>query len=215
MEDLKKSTKTGLIPNTKIISIKFFINKEYYFFSYIIKTNNGYIMIDAGFNIKNIEPSLKKAGIGINDVKWILLTHSDSDHVDALPFFPNAKIYMNKDELPLINGTMKRNESFGNKMPDGIDIDKIVLLSNDQELLFEETKIQCLKAPGHTIGSMLYLIDNKYLFTGDALMIKNGKIKIHPFSMDPELSEKTIEELKDTINNSSLILTSHYGFAGK
>ena len=198
--------KTGQIPGTGIYAVKNAINTVF-----LINTGNGYILIDAGSNGAQLENSLRKAGINIDDVKWILLTHSDSDHTAALTLFPKAAICMSKDELPLINGTMKRFFFGANKLPSGIGLDKITLLSDSQELLFGEVKVKCISAPGHTNGSMLYLADNRYLFTGDAFMIGGGKIKVHPFAMSPELSVKTIEHLGDTIRNSSIVFTSHYG----
>ena len=134
------------------------------------------------------------------------------DHVSAIAFFPKAELYMNKEELPLINGNAKRNKSGGNKIPDGINIEKIIPVPDNKEYFFDKTRVKCINAPGHTIGSMVYLIDDKYLFTGDALMIKKGNIGIHPFTMDREKSKKTIEQLKETTNNCSIILTSHYGY---
>jgi glyoxylase-like metal-dependent hydrolase (beta-lactamase superfamily II) len=118
---------------------------------------------------------------------------------------------MSKDELPLLNGTMKRTIFGGNNVPLGVNIDKITPLSNGQELLFNGIKIEGILAQGHTNGSMLYLVDGKYLFTGDAFKIKNGKLNVHPYTSDAKLSEKTIEQLKETINNSVIVLTSHYG----
>jgi len=202
-----KPVKTGLIPDTDIYAIRNAIVTVY-----LLKTDSGYILIDAGFDASQLEKSLKEAGINIDDVKWVLLTHSDSDHTAALSLFPNAAIYLSKDELPLLNGTVKRNFFGGNKMPPGISLDKIGLLADGQELLFGGTKVKCISAPGHTNGSMLYLVDNRCLFTGDAFMIRNGNIGVQPFSMDPELNRKTIEQLCDTIENSSFVFTSHYGF---
>ena len=198
--------KTGQIIKTNIYAIKNSLNNIFF-----IKTDSGYIMIDAARNIKKFEASLIESNINITDVKWILLTHSDYDHVAALNLFPNAEIYIGEDELPLINGTVKRSRSGGNKMPDGFDISKLILLSNNQELLFDGIKTECIKAPGHTIGSMLFLVDDQYLFTGDAFKIKNGKISVHPYSMDSEQSEKTIEQMKEIINKSTIVLTGHYG----
>jgi glyoxylase-like metal-dependent hydrolase (beta-lactamase superfamily II) len=146
-----------------------------------------------------------------NDVKWIFLTHSDYDHVGGLSLFPNAEIYMSKDEIPLINGTVKRTVFGGNSMPSGINIDKINLLHNGQELFFNGVVIECIKAPGHTIGSMVYLVDNKYLFTGDVVKINNGIKSAHPYSMDKGLSKKTLVQLNENFNNCLIIITSHYG----
>ena len=201
-----KPAKTGQIAGTNIYAVRNIIVGVY-----LIKTDSGYILIDAGLNKNRLKASLEKAGINNDDVKWILLTHSDSDHTAALNLFPNAEIHMSKDELPLINGTAKRNLFGGNRLPPGIDPDKITLLSDGQELLFSGVKVKCISAPGHTYGSMLYLFDNKYLFTGDALMISNGNIGVQPFSMDKELSRKTIEKLRETIESASIVLTSHYG----
>ena len=178
---------------------------------YLIKTDSGYIMIDAGLSTKRLQEFLKEFMINPDGIKWIFITHSDGDHVAGLTLFPNAEIYMNEDELPLINGIAKRAIFGGNAMPFGIDINKINLLFNAQELLINGIKIQCIKAPGHTIGSMVFLVDDKYLFTGDVLKIKDGNKSVHPYSMDTELSEQTIEQLKGIIQNCSIVLTSHYG----
>ena len=197
---------TGQIENTNIIAVRQSMNSVFF-----VKTYDGYILIDAGSNERNLERALQSVNINVNNVKWILLTHSDSDHVGALNLFPNAVIHMSKDELPLINGTMNRNRSGGNNMPAGIDIDTIVLLSDGDELFVNDTKVKCISAPGHTPGSMLYLIDDKYLFTGDAFMIRNRNISVHPFTIDSELSKETIERLRTVINNTQIVLTSHYG----
>ena len=201
-----KPVKTGQIPNTNIYAIKDFIVNVY-----LIKTDTGYIMIDAGLNAQKIKNSIEEAGINISDVKWIFLTHSDGDHTAALALFPNAVIHMSKNEFPLINGTMKRTFWRGNSLPSGVNIDKIVPLSNGQVLSFDGIKVECILAQGHTIGSMMYLVDATYLFTGDVFKIKNGKTLVHPFTMDVNLSKKTIEKLRETVKKSHLVLTSHYG----
>lgn len=198
--------KTGPIGNTGLYSVKIAMNSVFF-----VDTEIGYIMIDAGSDAKKMETSLKEAGIDINEVRWILLTHSDYDHVASLPLFPDAAIYMCKDELQLLNGVTKRNSSGGNKMPAGIDTGKINLLSDGQEFFLGGITVKCFAAPGHTTGSMLYLIDRKYMFTGDAFSIKNGGLDVHPFTMDAELAGRTIERLKETVNSSLIVLTGHFG----
>ena len=200
-------TETGNVLNTNIYAIK---NSKGAVF--LLKTDNSsYIMFDSGSNYKNLETSLKNAEIDPNDVKWIFLTHSDSDHSAGLPLFPNAKIHISEDELQLINGKTKRSIFGGNHLPSGIDIDTLILLSDEQKMLLDGTEVECIKAPGHTNGSMVYLVAGQYLFTGDAFGIKKGKIIVHPFTMDKQLAEKTIERLKNQIDNCSIVLTYHYG----
>jgi len=201
---------TGKIFGTNIYAVKNRMGAVYF-----IPVNNGYIMVDSGSDAKKLESSLKEEGINTDDVKWILLTHSDADHTAGLALFPNAKIYMNEDELPLINGTAKRSFFGGNTLPKGIDTGGIVLLSGNQELSCNGINVKCIKAPGHTAGSMVYLVDGMYLFTGDAFKVKNGSMGVHPYTMDAALSKKTMEQLKNVITNSSKILTSHYGYYEK
>ena len=195
---------TGQIPNTNIYTLNAMSAV------YLIGTDNGYIMIDAGLSVRTLQASLTEVMVNPDDIKWIFLTHSDGDHVGGLTLFQNAEIFMSEDELPLINGTARRNILGGNSMPSGIDIGKINLLGDNQELSMNGVRIVCIKAPGHTIGSMVFLVDDKYLFTGDVLKIKDGNVTVHPYSMDTELSKKTIERLMGNIN-WSIVLTSHYG----
>ena len=202
-----KPAETGQIPSANISAVKNGRNAVYF-----IKTNSGYIMVDAGTDPQKLETSITESGIDSNDVNWVLLTHSDYDHVAGLPLFPNAQVYLCRDELPLLNGAVKRSPFGGNKMPAGIDINTINLLSNGQELSFGGTKVECMHAPGHTPGSMLYLIDGKYLFTGDAFKVSGKKMSVHPFTMDAKTAKKTIEQMQGIISGSSIILTAHYGY---
>jgi len=55
------------------------------------------------------------------------------------------------------------------------------------------------------------VVDDRYLFTGDAFKIKDGNITVHPYTMDKNLSKETIEQFKDTINSAKVVVTSHYG----
>ena len=46
---------------------------------------------------------------------------------------------------------------------------KKALLHDGQTLEIGGVRIECFLVPGHTWGHMVYLIDDKYLFTGDTL----------------------------------------------
>ena len=200
----------GQITNTNIHVIKNGLSNVF-----LLKVETDYIMFDTGSDANKLKTSLEDANINVLDIKWIFISHSDSDHVAGLNIFPNAEIFMSADELPLINGSQKRFGIFkNNKLPSGINIDNINLLQN-QTLLFSDIKIECIKTPGHTIGSMVYLVNDQYVFTGDAFRVKNGNILVHPFPMDRKLSINSIKQLKEIINSSSIIATSHYGYYNK
>lgn len=197
---------TGAVFGTEIYAVK--NNRNDLF---LLKTEEGYLLVDAGSDAEQVAASLRAIGIGADTVKWIFLTHSDYDHVAALTLFPQAEIYMGEDELNLLNGTAKRNASGGNKLPDGVRLDAIQLLTDGQMLSCGGTNMICIKAPGHTEGSMVYLADEKYLFTGDAFRVNGNKLEPHPFTMDKTRAGETLERLKDICNSSSVVLTSHYG----
>ena len=197
---------TGQIRNTNIYAVR-----DGFVTVYFVKTDNGYIMFDAGRNIEKLKAVLKKTEINADNVRLIFFTHSHYDHVSGLTLFPNAKTYMCKDELPLLNKRIKREMYKKNNSSQGIDITKIIPLSNNEEVLFYQTKIKCLAAPGHTIGSMVYLVNEQYLITGDAFCIKDRNVDVHLATKDKKLAKETIERLKETINKSSIVLTSHFG----
>lgn len=202
-----KPVETGNIAGTGIISVRNSINNMFF-----IKSDGGYIVIDAGTNKEAIEKTLDELSIDPSDVRYLLLTHSDYDHVGSLALFTNAQLHISEDELQMVNGSTERNKFSYNSLPDGIDINSAELLADGQELYLDGQSVKCIKSPGHTPGSMSYLVDGKYLFTGDAIRIKGNRMLIHPFTMDEQEAQKSIEKLKKAKEDCSLLFTAHYGY---
>lgn len=202
-----KPVKTGSIDGTEIISVKNNMNSVFF-----IKSDSGYIVIDAGTKKDAIEKTLNELSIDPSKVRHILLTHSDYDHVGSLALFTNAEIHMSEDELQMVNGSTKRGKSNYNSLPGGMAINNIELLADGREQYIDGLSVTCIKTPGHTPGSMSYLIEGKYLFTGDAIRISGGRMLTHPFTMDEQEAEKSVEKLKKAKEGSSLLLTAHYGY---
>ncbi|MCL1854144.1 MAG: MBL fold metallo-hydrolase [Clostridia bacterium] len=204
---LMTPAESGEILNTGIIALRNNRNCLYF-----IETSDGFILIDAGSNANAIQNDLSDMGIDGSKVKHILLTHSDSDHTAAIPLFPNAQIYLGKDELQMVDGT-KRRSAFGfNALPGGVRLPDLTPLEDGCVLRLGGQTVECLKAPGHTPGSMLYLLDGKYLFTGDAFKVRNGVIEEHPFTMDHETADASVQKLQEAVSGSQIVITSHYGF---
>ncbi|MCL1794222.1 MAG: MBL fold metallo-hydrolase [Oscillospiraceae bacterium] len=179
---------------------------------YVIKASDGYIAIDAGSNANTAKKRLAEFEIGLPEVKSVFLTHSDYDHTAALAIFARAKIYMGEDEAQMIDGTAKRSPLLGyNALPGGMAPGSAGLVGDGQKLSLGDRAIECIKAPGHTPGSMAYLVDGKYLFTGDAFGLGSGGPQIHPFTMDKKTAGESIEKLGETMKGSEIVLTSHYG----
>ena len=148
--------------------------------------------------------------INPDKVSAVLLTHTDFDHVAAIELFKNATVYLSKEEEQLINGITKRFYIIGNKM----NTKDYQLIEDGQVLHIGNIVIQGILTPGHTPGSMCYLINNTYLFTGDVLSLKNGKIDRFNefFNMDTETAVRSMGKLTD-IPNAQYIFTAHYGYS--
>lgn len=198
---------TGYVEDTPIIAIK---NQKNDLF--LMDTNDGYILIDAGSNVNAIIESLNEQSIDPDEVKYIFLTHTDYDHVASLSLFSNAQILLSANEMQMIDGTTKRSAFSGNSLQDGIEIGSLTPLNNGDQMEIGGCTVECIDAPGHTPGSMAYLINDKYLFTGDAFKVSKGVISTHPYSMDKALSKGTINDLETYFKGSELVLTAHYGY---
>ena len=184
--------------------------KDTYVNMFLIKDEERYIAIDAGNDLDVIEEEFKKLNISPDKISTVLLTHTDFDHVAAIELFTNANIYLSKQEEQLINGMTSRFYIIGNK----IKTINYQLLDDGEVLNIGNIKIQGILVPGHTPGSMCYLINDKYLFTGDVLSLKNGKIDRFNeiFNMDTEKAVESMEKLTN-IPDIKYIFTAHYGYS--
>jgi len=202
-----RPAKTGRIDGTGVIAVNNGMCSVF-----LIESSEGYILIDAGSNPGRLEKSLDDLGVSLSDIKNVFLTHSDGDHVAALPLFPGAVVYMSEDEVQMTDGRTKRNSGSSNSLPDKDEPYVITPLINDARLTIGGREIRCVKAPGHTPGTMVYIVDDSYVFTGDAFLIRTNRVGVHPFTMDKETSEMTIKSLITDIRETQLTFTAHYGY---
>lgn len=70
---------------------------------FLVKDNGKFIAIDAGINPDRIKQELTKLNIVADDVKTVLLTHSDIDHVNGLSVFNQAEIYLPEAEVAMLD----------------------------------------------------------------------------------------------------------------
>jgi glyoxylase-like metal-dependent hydrolase (beta-lactamase superfamily II) len=205
--ELKKMTP---LPTRKNIEGIITINNDFVNF-YLIPTKQGLIAVDAGGNLNKTVQELKQLSIDPRDVIAVFLTHSDYDHIAAVKLFKQAEIYLPKDEEQMINGKTHRQLIFNNSLPVHYH-----LFSDRNQIWIGNDSIEGFATPGHTPGSMAYLVDKKYLFTGDTLSLKNGHAKLFNsfFNMDSKTEKKSIQKLS-TIPGIQYIFTAHYGYSNK
>jgi hydroxyacylglutathione hydrolase len=187
-----------------------FAIKNQYVNLYLIRGKDGYIAIDAGMTAENVRRELENLHIEPEKVLVVLLTHTDRDHVGALSLFKNARVSLAREEEQMINGRTPRFLFFLKNslhtpytlMEDRYTVDLLGL------------KIKAILTPGHTLGSMCYLIDDQYLFIGDTMSLKAGKADLfnNLFNMDSDRQRRSLNRLKG-IPNVKYIFSSHHGFA--
>ena len=187
-------------------------------------TKNGTtIMIDAGYNYARLREKMGWLDIDPADIRHILITHQDTDHVGALErdselLFRDATVYLSEIENRYLTGEAQRRVMFGlYKLPPVKADNKRVTLTDGQVLDFDGIKVECILCPGHTWGHMVYLIDDTYLFTGDTLWFgaDGGYSFINALAEDNDLSKCSLAALEEKLRSRGLrpkIITGHTGW---
>lgn len=181
------------------------------------------IMIDAGYNYDRLEEKMEWLGIGPSEIKHILITHQDTDHVgaveeDSLGMFKNAKLYIGERENRYLTGEVRRRVVYHMyKLPQVTINNEKVLLHDGQMLEIDGIKTECFLVPGHTWGHMVYLIDDKYLFTGDTIWFgaDGGYSFISGLAEDNRLAVKSLAELELRLKERDIrpmFITGHTGW---
>ena len=204
-----KSEMSGFTPmETGKVVNNIFVVKDDYANMFIIQDGTQYIVIDCATDKNAVAEQMKKLDINPDDVTAVFLTHTDFDHVTALNLFGKAKLYMSKEEELMINGKKSKFMFFGNS----ISRNDYTLLEDRQILRIGNLKIEGILVPGHTSGMMAYLVNDKYLFTGDILSLKKGKIAPIPafFDMDATQAAESMDIIRH-IPSVEYIFTAHWG----
>ncbi len=182
------------------------------------------IMIDAGYNYPRLWEKMSWLGIDPAGIEHVLLTHQDTDHVGAVErdsdgLFRHATIYLSETENRYLTGEVRRRVLFGlYKLPVVRTDNEKVLLHDGQVLFFDEIKVECLLVPGHTWGHMVYLVDDRYLFTGDTIWLgaDGGYSFINVLAEDNRLSVRSLEALEQKLRargKDLVVITGHTGWS--
>ncbi|MGB8372797.1 MAG: MBL fold metallo-hydrolase, partial [Halobacteriota archaeon] len=181
---------------------------------FVYTTDDSPICFDTGISEGPVKREFDALGFKPEHVKYVFLTHTDRDHVGGLNLFKNADVYLSIDEEQMVNRTTPRFLGFVYNPP----LKKsYTLLKNRDIVQAGQTKIEALATPGHTPGSMSYLVNDSILFVGDTLALKDGKVR--PFSrlhlgdmihMDIATQTESVKKLAQ-LKNISLMVTAHTG----
>lgn len=176
---------------------------------YIYTDGENTICFDTGYIPIIIKIALKKINIIPDSVSHIFLTHSDYDHVGGIKLFKKAQVFISVDEEKMITFKKPRLLFLFNRRIKS----KYEMLKDDDITYIGKIKVKSITTPGHTPGSMSYLVNDSILFAGDTLTIQNSKIK--PFfrlqNMNTTQQKESIRKLLK-IENIKFIYTGHTGY---
>lgn len=123
-------------------------------FTYIISSSDLFIVIDPSWGFKEIKEYYLSTS---RKLEGVLITHGHFDHINDLEKLIkefNPPVYISREDLEFI------------KVKDG----NLNFISNGDTLVFGDIIVKVIHTPGHSPGSVCYLIEDN-LFTGDTLFI--------------------------------------------
>ena len=127
-------------------------------FSYLIgdeKSKDGAV-VDPAWEVDRIISTASKYDLRI---KFVLITHSHYDHIEGVREMvnsTNAVVYVHEDD----SSDIKK-----------LNIEKIKKLKDNEIINIGKIKIKVMHTPGHSPGSVCYLLNNK-IITGDTLFVE-------------------------------------------
>ena len=207
---IKKELKTLRPIETQQISPDIYVTRDDISNVYFFQTGlNQYIAFDAGTNPNKLRIEMERLSISPKEVKALFLTHSDSDHVGGVSVFKSSDIYLPEKEAQMVDGTTSRILFIKNSlsMPH-------ILIRDKETITKYGAKVTAHWVPGHTEGHTIYVVNDRYAFTGDAFSIKDNQIAPFNkmFNMHPELAVKNIDNIKK-LSSIESVFTAHYGYS--
>ena len=190
---------------------------------FFYRRGDAVLMIDAGYNYDRLEEKMGWLGIDPRSIRSILITHQDTDHVGAVEadspgLFRNARLYVGEIENRYLTGEVRRRVIYHlYKLPQVNIPNEKTLLRDGQAFEIDGIKVECFLVPGHTWGHMVYLVDDRYLFTGDTIWFgaDGGYSFISSLAEDNRLAVRSLAALEQKLRARGLrplFITGHTGW---
>ena len=189
--------------------------------NYLIDTGDEVILVDTGLptgtpeevpdensalytgkDICSYMDAFAALGYKPEQVTKILLTHKHNDHSGCIAQFPNAKIYVNRDEV-------------GAEELQGIDSIVPVDFTDGAYHNFPESQkiadvIYFIKAKGHTNGNSIIIAENNglfYMIHGDVTYVDEAlyENKLSVVFEDLGAARETLDRVREFINNNPTV----------
>lgn len=178
---------------------------------YLVQGEDGFVLVDTGGSNarRELEATLSEAGCGPGDLKLIVLTHGDFDHIGNAAHLRrkhNARIAMHPDDA----GMAERGDMFWNRKK-GSRLFRLfaallfnfgpenrftadIWLSDGDDLSGYGFNATVLSIPGHSLGSLGVLTASNDLLSGD--LFDNTKSPVLNAIMDDlDAAQRSVAKL--------------------
>jgi glyoxylase-like metal-dependent hydrolase (beta-lactamase superfamily II) len=152
--------------------------------AYAVETGEGLVLVDSGLDERasSVFEQLAQLKLDTSGIRAILLTHVHADHslgAEYLRWRTGAKVYAGHGDFQVLRDGGPREAFFSvydlpqfAPHPTTVDVE----LAGGETLEFGDARFQVIAAPGHTPGSVCYLLERRglrVLFTGDVIQHLN------------------------------------------
>jgi glyoxylase-like metal-dependent hydrolase (beta-lactamase superfamily II) len=205
------------------------------FMIWLIKGNGKSILVDAGFlqdieeakgfditNYTRPDSTLLKLNVKPEDITDIILSHPHWDHADGLSLFPNAHIWMQKEDYNYFVGEawQKGGIRGGFNVRDlGMVIQsnltgKLTLVDGDNKEIIPGIKV--FTGSKHTFNSQYVLVEtgiNKIILASDNIWVYYSLEHMQPpvpgGTFDPASYISSMRRMKTLVTNTKYIVPGH------
>jgi glyoxylase-like metal-dependent hydrolase (beta-lactamase superfamily II) len=188
--------------------------------AFLIGDGTSFIAIDAGMAPGGFARQLARLPIDPQAVEAVYFTHADPDHFGAAGLFPRASLVLPADEIPLVTG-LARRRMFGLELPLRRAFPQPwQAMAAHETRTHGRTTIRSIPTPGHTPGSTSYLVNGRWLFTGDLLMLRGGRAEPtwplinNDTAQSRESLRRLATGLDGLLGGVELLVTAHTGSSG-
>ena len=175
------------VPTQKLFD-DLYVVKDLFANVFLVKDGDDYVAIDAGISPENIKSELASLSVDARNVKAVLVTHSDIDHVNGIAAFADSAVYLPEAEVPMLNNF--RISMSEREMSDAAETYKDFEQSGELNLFagleyWPDEDIEFSEGEnGGRISFLKNRLDRNYKTVGDGETLKIGNISIETILID-------------------------------
>jgi glyoxylase-like metal-dependent hydrolase (beta-lactamase superfamily II) len=190
-----------------MINIRKFASKNMDVNTYLLAKDNQALVIDPGFNGKEIIEHLERHNLKLI---CVIFTHGHYDHIkdfNILEINDSVKVYIHEEEKDfLYQPNLNLSSMFNHDFIVSKNV-KIDCLADGQVIDFVREELKIIHLPGHTKGSM-GIIYNQHFFSGDTLFFDSiGRTDL-PTGNSGKIYA-SLKKIKASLPKNSMVYPGH------